>query len=80
MKILKGKTAIITGATRGIGKGIAKAFAAHGANVLFTYSSSTDLAKQIESDLSTKDVIVKGFKSDASNFEDCQDDNDCILG
>ena len=71
MKILKGKTAIITGATRGIGKGIAKAFASHGANVLFTYSSSTDLAKQIESDLSTKDVIVKGFKSDASNFEDC---------
>lgn len=71
MKILKGKTAIITGASRGIGKGIAKAFAAHGANVLFTYSSSTDLAKQIESDLSTKDVIVKGFKSDASNFEDC---------
>ena len=71
MKILKGKTAIITGATRGIGKGIVKAFAAHGANVLFTYSSSTDLAKQIESDLSTKDVIVKGFKSDASNFEDC---------
>ena len=71
MKILKGKTAIITGATRGIGKGIAKSFAAHGANVLFTYSSSTDLAKQIESDLSTKDVIVKGFKSDASNFEDC---------
>ena len=71
MKILKGKTAIITGATRGIGKGIAKSFAAHGANVLFTYSSSTDLAKQIEFDLSTKDVIVKGFKSDASNFEDC---------
>ena len=71
MKILKGKTAIITGATRGIGKGIAKAFTDHGANVLFTYSSSTDLAKQIESDLSTKDVIVKGFKSDASNFEDC---------
>ena len=71
MKILKGKTAIITGATRGIGKGIAKAFASHGSNVLFTYSSSTDLAKQIESDLSTKDVIVKGFKSDASNFEDC---------
>ena len=71
MKILKGKTAIITGATRGIGKGIVKAFAAHGANILFTYSSSTDLAKQIESDLSTKDLIVKGFKSDASNFEDC---------
>ncbi len=72
MKILKGKTAIITGATRGIGKGIAKSFANQGANVLFTYSSSTDLAKEIELELSTNDVTVKGFKSDASNFGDCQ--------
>ena len=38
MKLLEGKTAIITGATRGIGKGIAEVFAAHGANVAFTYS------------------------------------------
>ena len=72
MKILKGKTAIITGATRGIGRGIAKTFADHGANVLFTYSSSSDLAKEIEIELSNNDVVVKGFKSDASNYQDCQ--------
>ena len=72
MKILKGKTAIITGATRGIGRGIAEVFAKQGANVLFTYSSSLDLAKEIEDNLSKENVIVKGYKSDASNFEDCQ--------
>ena len=72
MKILKGKTAIITGATRGIGRGIAEVFAKQGANVLFTYSSSSDLAKEIEDNLSTENVIVKGYKSDASSFEDCQ--------
>ena len=72
MKILKGKTAIITGATRGIGRGIAEVFAKQGANVLFTYSSSSDLAKEIEDNLSKENVIVKGYKSDASNFEDCQ--------
>ena len=72
MKILKGKTAIITGATRGIGRGIAKTFADHGANVLFTFSSSSDLAKEIENELSNNDVFVKGFKSDASNYQDCQ--------
>jgi 3-oxoacyl-[acyl-carrier protein] reductase len=72
MKILKGKTAIITGATRGIGRGVAEVFAKQGANVLFTYSSSSDLAKEIENDLSKENVIVKGYKSDASNFDECQ--------
>ena len=72
MKILKDKTAIITGATRGIGRGIAETFAKHGANVIFTYSSSSDLAKEIENELSKEDVIVKGYKSDASNFNDCE--------
>ena len=72
MKILKDKTVIITGATRGIGRGIAKTFAKHGANVIFTYSSSSDLAKEIENELSNEGVIVKGYKSDASSFEDCQ--------
>ena len=56
MKILKGKTAIITGATRGIGRGIANTFADHGANVLFTFSSSSDLAKEIENELSNNDL------------------------
>tara|TARA_B100001113_G_scaffold78879_1_gene61994 strand:- start:483 stop:1229 length:747 start_codon:yes stop_codon:yes gene_type:complete len=72
MKILKDKTAIITGATRGIGRGIAETFAKQGANVLFTYSSSSDLANEIENELSKENVIVKGYKSDASSFEDCQ--------
>ena len=72
MKILKDKTAIITGATRGIGRGIAETFAKQGANVLFTYSSSSDLANEIENQLSKENVIVKGYKSDASIFEDCQ--------
>lgn len=72
MKILKNKTAIITGATRGIGRGIAETFAKQGANVLFTYSSSSDLAKEIEKKLSAEGVIVRGYKSDASSFEDCQ--------
>ena len=72
MKILKGKTAIITGATRGIGRGIATVFAKQGANVLFTYSSSSDLAKEIENDLSKENVVVRGYKSDASSFDDCK--------
>ncbi len=72
MKILKDKTAIITGATRGIGRGIAETFAKHGAHVTFTYSSSSDLAKEIENELSKEGVIVKGYKSDASNFNDCE--------
>ena len=70
--ILKDKTAIITGATRGIGRGIAETFAKHGANVIFTYSSSSDLAREIENELSKEGVIVKGYKSDASNFNDCE--------
>ena len=72
MNILKNKTAIITGATRGIGRGIAETFAKQGANVLFTYSSSSDLAKEIEKELSVEGIIVRGYKSDASSFEDCQ--------
>lgn len=48
MKLLEGKTAIITGASRGIGKGIAEVFAKHGANVAFTYSSSATAAAELE--------------------------------
>ena len=72
MKILKDKTAIITGATRGIGRGIAETFAKQGANVLFTYSSSSDLANEIEKELSVEGVVVRGYKSDASSLQDCQ--------
>ena len=70
MKLLKGKTAIVTGATRGIGKGIAIEFANQGANVLFTYSSSEKLAKELEDKFKNSDLIVKGYKSDASSYDE----------
>ncbi len=65
---LDGKTALITGATRGIGKGIAESFAEEGANVAFTYMSSQDLAKGIESDLNAMGIKAKAYHSDASDF------------
>ena len=72
MKLLEGKTAIITGASRGIGKGIAIIFAEHGANVAFTYSSSIEAAKSLEKELHSHGTIVKGYQSNAANFDDSQ--------
>ena len=72
MKLLEGKTVIITGASRGIGKGIAEVFAKQGANIAFTYRSSDEKAKALEDELSANDCKVKGYKSDASNFEAAQ--------
>lgn len=70
MKILEGKVAIITGASRGIGSGIAKVFAQHGANVAFTYSSSVESAMTLEKELQEAGVKAKGYKSNAANFEE----------
>jgi 3-oxoacyl-[acyl-carrier protein] reductase len=72
MKLLQGKTAIITGASRGIGKGIAEVFAQHGANIAFTYSSSAESALALEKELSTQGIKAKAYKSDASNYEAAQ--------
>lgn len=72
MKLLEGKTAIITGGSRGIGKGIVEVFARHGANIAFTYSSSEEAAKTIEENAAKEGVKVKAYKSDASNFEQAQ--------
>lgn len=69
MKLLEGKTALITGATRGIGKGIAELFAKHGANVAFTYVSSDEKARALETELAANGVKVKGYKSDAGDFK-----------
>ena len=69
MKLLEGKTAIITGASKGIGKGIAEVFADHGANVAFTYLSSVEAAEAFEKELASKGVKVKGYRSDASEFD-----------
>ena len=72
MKLLEGKTVIITGASRGIGKGIAEVFAKHGANIAFTYRSSDEKAKALEEKLSVNGCKAKGYKSDASDFEAAQ--------
>ncbi len=70
MKLLEGKNVIITGASRGIGMGIAKVFADHGANVAFTYSSSEAPALALEKELTEKGVKAKAYKSNAANFDE----------
>ena len=79
MKLLEGKTAIITGGSRGIGKGIALVFAEHGANVAFTYSSSVDSALDLEKKLKTFGVKVKSYKSNAANYSESQKLIDDVL-
>lgn len=59
MKLLEGKTAIITGASRGIGRGIALLFAQHGANVAFTYLSSVEKGLALEMELAAFGVKAK---------------------
>ncbi|HET8735002.1 MAG TPA: 3-oxoacyl-[acyl-carrier-protein] reductase [Pricia sp.] len=72
MKLLEEKNVIITGASRGIGKGIAQVFADHGANVAFTYSSSEKPALELERELQAKGVKAKAYKSDAASFEQAE--------
>ena len=72
MKLLTGKTAIITGASRGIGRGIAKIFVAQGCNVAFTYISNKEAADALETELATTEVKIKGYQSNAANFEQAQ--------
>jgi 3-oxoacyl-[acyl-carrier protein] reductase len=79
MKLLEGKTVIITGASRGIGKGIAEVFAQHGANIAFTYRSSDEKAKALEKELSANGCKAKGYKSDASDFNAAQQLADDVL-
>jgi len=72
MKLLDQKTAIITGASRGIGRGIALTFAQNGCAVAFTYSSSTAAAEQLETELKALGVNAKGYQSNAADFEAAQ--------
>ena len=72
MKLLEGKTAIITGASRGIGKGIARVFAEQGCHVAFTFSSSEGPARQLENELRELGVSAKAYKSNAASFEEAE--------
>ena len=70
MKLLEGKVAVITGAARGIGKAIAIKFASEGANVAVTELAIDDNAKATEKEIAAMGVKVKGYASNAANFED----------
>lgn len=73
MKLLEGKNALITGASKGIGKGIAQEMARHGANIAFTYRSSAESARALESELQALGVKAQGYQSDAADFEAAQE-------
>ena len=79
MKLLEGKIALVTGATRGIGRAIAEEFAAQGAQVAFTYRSSVEKAQALEADLKAKGVEAKGYQVDAGDFEGIQKTLDDVL-
>jgi 3-oxoacyl-[acyl-carrier protein] reductase len=68
MKLLQNKTALVTGASKGIGKSIALKYAEQGANVAFTFLSSVEQGQALEAELAAKGVKAKGYRSDASDF------------
>lgn len=72
MTLLAGKTALVTGATRGIGKGIALKLAQQGANVAFTFVSSVEKAKIFEAELAALGVKAKGYQSNAAQFAEAE--------
>jgi len=72
MKLLEGKVALITGASKGIGRKIAEKFVEQGAHVAFTYLSSVEKGEALEKELQTGGVKVKGYRSDASNFAEAE--------
>lgn len=68
MRILEGKVALITGATRGIGKAIAMKFAEAGASIAFTYRQKNGTAEEVEKEISAKGVPCKGYAADAADY------------
>ena len=68
-KILAGKVALVTGASKGIGRGIAFKLAEHGAQIAFTFLSSVEKGKTLEKELEAIGIKAKGYQSDASDFK-----------
>ena len=69
MGLLSGKTALITGASKGIGRAIAIRYAQEGANVAFTFLSSVEKGQALEEELAAFGIKAKGYRSDASDFK-----------
>ena len=72
MKLLQGKTALITGGSRGIGEAIVMQFAEQGANIAFTYLSNEEKAKALEEKLNAMGIKAKGYKSNAAIFAEAE--------
>ena len=74
MKLLEGKTSIVTGAARGIGAAVALKLAQHGSNIAFTYisDSSAEKAKALENELTNLGVKAKAYQSNAADFAACE--------
>ena len=79
MKILEGKVALITGASKGIGNAIAKKFAEEGANIAFTYLSNVEKGEALEKELEALGVKAKGYRSDASDFKAAEELIDSVV-
>lgn len=80
MKLLENKVALITGASRGIGKGIAEHFAKEGANVAFSYASSEEKAKALEKELQdTYGIKAKGYRSNAAKYAEAEELVNAVL-
>ena len=69
MKLLEGKVALITGASKGIGNKIAHVFAQQGAQVAFTYLSNVEKGEALEKELIAYGIKAKGYRSDASDYK-----------